>query len=132
MFSHLLTVCSKHCMYDGTCSKYHRVLPSFSISASFNSGTTLDLTTLFASGYNMNQINKQMNIFCHYFTCNIMYPDGMSTSNIAMPETGLSSVQVQEKQLFTTISDLFLLLMLGYSSMVRLKHSFGGISLLGS
>jgi hypothetical protein len=37
----------------------------------------------------------------------MMYPEGMSTTNIAIPDVGLSSVSVQLKQLFIVISDLF-------------------------
>ena len=32
---YLLTVCVKHCILDGTCSKYQMVLPGFSTSASW-------------------------------------------------------------------------------------------------
>ena len=48
----------------------------------------------------------------------------LSTSSIVYPDTGLSSVHSQAKQLLTMISDLFRLLMSGTSSMVRLKQSW--------
>jgi hypothetical protein len=37
----------------------------------------------------------------------MMYPDGMSTTSMAMPEVGLSSVKVQLKHDLMVISDLF-------------------------
>ena len=58
--------------------------------------------------------------------CNMMYPDGMSTMSMAMPDVGLSSVSVQAKQVWMSISDLFR--PWKSSLTVRLKQSLDGWS----
>ena len=56
----------------------------------------------------------------------MMYPEGMSTMSMAMPEVGLSSVSVHAKHVWMSISDLFR--PRKSSLTVRLKQSWDGWS----